>query len=754
MDNYDNNSIAPDKILIFNKSKKLANAINKNRYSYLTNCERRDNKDLITLRVEVELPQRPPIPINHVEDIQIEVTNEKDIPNVFAIREDFPETIHQNIIFPGDPKWLCLYEDPWEEISSTITPELFIERIREWLKRAAVNELHLQDQPLEPYLVTKEKIIISEDILINGISREDILVGMQVGKLIQMVPILRTEVEKYRKNFPQEEGKSDFLGLVVKGEPTYTRMISQFPNNLYLLSDLLEKVGLHICEILEEYILDLNKQFKKISQFENYRLLIFLALPKCRNEGDEPKKNEYWVFAIDSTILELGKALDILDSVKGLGSGILLEEKKTQKKDSDSLKKIDVYAIAPIFAQSKSLARKSSGITNEEIINKKFGIIGLGALGSQIVMNLAKQGLGELILIDNDLLLPHNLARHPLINRFVGLSKVDAIYKSFVESVFYSEDNITTYEMNYLGVSENGDDLQKKCYSSLASTDVIFDFSASRAVSQKLALDEFSAPRLSAYLTPSGNYCVVLYEGENRSVRLDDLEQQLMVSISEKYELNNFWKTSQELIQIAGSCRDLSRVMSNDFFLGYSGVISRLIKNILVDKKPRISVFTWQENPQCISEISIPVNKVHVYKQKEWEIRTSELTFSSLSEIRKERLPNETGGILLGKMNHERKIIHISHFLPSPPDSKEWPMAYIRGVQGLEKQIDKISDVTKNGLNYIGEWHSHPDNTSIFPSKEDLIALGWASEYMSAIGYPGLMAILGKDKIKYLLKEE
>ena len=82
-------------------------------------------------------------------------------------------------------------------------------------------------------------------------------------------------------------------------------------------------------------------------------------------------------------------------------------------------------------------------------------------------------------------------------------------------------------------------------------------------------------------------------------------------------------------------------------------------------------------------------------------------------------------------------------------------MAYIRGVQGLRQRVDKINEITQNGLNYIGEWHSHPDNTSINPSKADLIALDWVAEIMSSIGYPGLMAIIGKDsEPNYLLMEK
>ena len=751
-----NHGTEPDdliEILRFERSEQLVKAIQKNEYTCLISCEREDDIDFIKLQIEVELPQRPPVPINQIEDILIVIKNENDLPNVFAIRDDFPETIHQNASVCSHA-WLCLYEDPWIEISDGITPEMFIERIREWLERAAINELHLQDQPLEPYLITGEKIIIDEEFLHNGVPEGSVLLGALTGNLPQIVSVPIAEFEKIKKVTKQDEGRADYLGFVIKGKPTYTRIISRFPNNLFLLMRTLEKIDINLTKELINFIQNLNKQFTSISQFENYRIAIFLTLPKCRAEGEEPENNEYWVFIIDSPIKELGKTFGILDSLDGT-PGVLIEEQGKQAINEDFLKSTQVFAIAPIFTLNKALARKSSGIANEKVSSKVLGVIGLGALGSQVIMNLCRQGIGNWIFIDNDLLLPHNLARHSLPGRYIGFPKVIALH-DYIESMFNNEKYINSFNLDYLQVNNSSEgEIHKKCHSALMSSNILLDFSASKAVSQKLALDGFPAPCLSAYLVPSGNYCVALYEGEDRAIRLDDLEQQLMAFISEQTELCDFWKTDKKLLQVAGSCRDLSMVISNDLFLGYSGILSRFIKDILINKEPRISIFKWSENPQSISEIPVPINRFHVSQSSGWEIRTSDLVLSELKKERRKKLPNETGGVLLGKINHGKRIIHVSRFLPSPPDSIEWPMAYIRGVQGLRQRVDKINEITQNGLNYIGEWHSHPDNTSINPSKADLIALDWVAEIMSSIGYPGLMAIIGKDnEPNYLLMEK
>ena len=53
--------------------------------------------------------------------------------------------------------------------------------------------------------------------------------------------------------------------------------------------------------------------------------------------------------------------------------------------------------------------------------------VGLGALGSQVVMNLARSGFGTWTLVDHDFLMPHNVVRHALDGNYVGWNKAEAV---------------------------------------------------------------------------------------------------------------------------------------------------------------------------------------------------------------------------------------------------------------------------------------------------------------------------------------
>lgn len=57
----------------------------------------------------------------------------------------------------------------------------------------------------------------------------------------------------------------------------------------------------------------------------------------------------------------------------------------------------------------------------------KFGIVGLGSVGSKMAISLARAGARKFLLVDDDLLLPENVVRHELNWASVGVHKVYAV---------------------------------------------------------------------------------------------------------------------------------------------------------------------------------------------------------------------------------------------------------------------------------------------------------------------------------------
>lgn len=59
--------------------------------------------------------------------------------------------------------------------------------------------------------------------------------------------------------------------------------------------------------------------------------------------------------------------------------------------------------------------------------SKSVAIVGCGSVGSKIATMLARSGVSDFYLIDDDLLLPGNLVRHDLDWRDIGMHKADAV---------------------------------------------------------------------------------------------------------------------------------------------------------------------------------------------------------------------------------------------------------------------------------------------------------------------------------------
>lgn len=58
---------------------------------------------------------------------------------------------------------------------------------------------------------------------------------------------------------------------------------------------------------------------------------------------------------------------------------------------------------------------------------KSVAIVGAGSIGSKIAVSLARAGVQDFVLVDEDILTPENLVRHDLDARSVGMHKVDAL---------------------------------------------------------------------------------------------------------------------------------------------------------------------------------------------------------------------------------------------------------------------------------------------------------------------------------------
>ncbi|UEG51852.1 Mov34/MPN/PAD-1 family protein [Mucilaginibacter daejeonensis] len=141
--------------------------------------------------------------------------------------------------------------------------------------------------------------------------------------------------------------------------------------------------------------------------------------------------------------------------------------------------------------------------------------------------------------------------------------------------------------------------------------------------------------------------------------------------------------------------------------------------------------------------VAVEVKGFDVWDFGDWQVSVTHQLVEKIIAARLNKLRKETGGILIGGFDFEHKKIYLTDTILSPTDSKEYPTAYIRGIEGLEAALSSYSEKTADHLKYAGEWHSHPENCALSQSDDDKILFQHIHAEMRALGFPTIMLIAG-----------
>lgn len=139
---------------------------------------------------------------------------------------------------------------------------------------------------------------------------------------------------------------------------------------------------------------------------------------------------------------------------------------------------------------------------------------------------------------------------------------------------------------------------------------------------------------------------------------------------------------------------DLSSTISQDDIAQHSAIASKFIKRLSSQKEASISIWITDNKSLTTDRIDVNVFDTIEIQMGEWTLIYDKWLLDKIYHARSEKLPNETGGILIGCHNMEEKRVYVVDTLLSPGDSIEYPTAYIRGIKDVRKNLDKIESRT------------------------------------------------------------
>lgn len=703
-------------------------------FARLVRCRSTATADIVVLDVEVQVPQHRVHDIRRQERLAAEFpSDDQQRPDVLALRADFPCVPHLNLSLAERPRSLCLYDRPWDEIKLRWTAATFVEHIRSWLALTARGHLHADDQPLEPLLLAgTEELILPATFFEPEVHGAPLLYvhAFQAG------PDRDTYIAEPSPPSPGDPSeRPHFVATTVSCPPRQHGVIHRPPRNLSELHDFMAAAGGDLLDSLRVRLKEWQQSTPDFPQLLDARVIIIAHLPKTRVAGGPPERTEIRAFITAANVKQLGHAIGVWDSnwdIKDGIPGLLLEIDDTKHGAEISL-----VMLSPRPTLSRSLASQLGGVAVP--VSAKIAAVGVGALGSQVFLNLIRSGFGQWTLVDEDVLLPHNTARHALHGP-VGAPKAEAL--AMIANLIIDGDDIASaITTNIISPGDQAEQLDD----ALRESAVVLDMSASIAVARYLTHDlKSDARRISLFLSPSGAGLTLLAEDSHRHVPLNVVEMQFYRELVTNTALAGFLEVGDGQIRPGQSCRDTTTRMSQDLVALHAAIASRALRTAIASQDPVLRIWQLHETTLTVQAFDVAVSEGLTKSVGEWTVSTDCKLLDRLSELRAAKLPQETGGVLIGHYDMQRKIIYVVDTIPSPPDSVEWPTVYIRGCQGLEDAVQEIQRTTMHMLEYVGEWHSHPDGYPSSPSPDDLTVLGWLTERMDTDGLPALLAIAGQ----------
>ena len=359
-------------------------------------------------------------------------------------------------------------------------------------------------------------------------------------------------------------------------------------------------------------------------------------------------------------------------------------------------------------------ARVIAGVS--DVHNFSATVFGCGALGSKIIMHLARSGMTNLTLIDPDELSPHNMVRHALLSEYEGQNKASAL-ATVITKLFPTEE-LQVKHLPYPNIPF----IAGSAF--FEGVDWIFDFTASNSFFAKLVLtDALNNTRvISAHITDFGNIGVFFREGKDRNPRIDDLKVELYSRYDTEPAIRTWLKREQDAVTdtnltvaVGVGCNSETTILSDDKVSLHAATFGLAVKKetylkaeetggILLSRIEDTGGFAVETKQLEVR----PLDVLRAINDPSWSVR---FKYGVISRIQKEMRRagrKETGGVFTGVANHKTKTIHVTGLIAAPPDSRANAVCFFRGHQGLPKQVGAVTEGSGGQLGYIGEWHSHP----------------------------------------------
>jgi integrative and conjugative element protein (TIGR02256 family) len=586
-----------------------------------------------------------------------------------------------------------------------------IQRLGEWFKRGALNELDVTGEPLHPpSIFVGEKSVFSVCIDINLPRTEDAI--YKGAAILSRLNSNTFEILEWKK-IPLSNNDNYSALLILKEQMPF-----EYPDTVWMLFQLLKEKGIDIH--------DLYVFLKEIAIHKKTKppMFLFICTPMIGIKGSGDLKYHIACWEIDS------KAVN---SLRKINNNSKSSSKKQTKRRNEAIDEFFNWASSAkvkwctVYDNRPEISIRRDYVSPVKIFNGKRVIVwGCGALGANVAIHLARAGVSKLTLIDDKKINPGVLVRQPFYREQCGINKAVALKDIITKTNGNIEIEAFDSDISDLLNDQNN-----------FVTDFLIDCTASNQVhlkSEKIFIEHWpQIPLISMCvdnelkngiaLIIGSNYHGAFYDVYHKAIiagtRNEDTKKTISTFISLKLKLS---------FQPVPGCSEPTFTGASTDAAILSAKLLNASANVLLKQNTETATSIIVADNKANHEITHEKDICFPDSNQGYSVHITDYAWKQILEViknysKKNGRNVETGGFLYGERNDILKTICIDISTPPPKDSKASELKFVCGIEGVQEENSKIKKDYFGTVKSIGSWHTHPQSIP-YPSATDILGIG------------------------------
>ncbi|OGX82707.1 hypothetical protein BEN47_18280 [Hymenobacter lapidarius] len=329
------------------------------------------------------------------------------------------------------------------------------------------------------------------------------------------------------------------------------------------------------------------------------------------------------------------------------------------------------------------------------LVGRRVLIIGVGALGSCLAETLVRGGQRELDFADSDLVAPGNICRSRYRFRDAGSPKSLALQHHLEALSPYVSVQIHDSIPNTAPGAQNW----ARTAAWLNEYDLIFDCSANNEVLTTLHHAVPATRVLHISITEGAEELIAV--ASEAGCSLQERREQLLAHVGRP--------AHPEFREGAGCWHPTFRAAGANIEAMVGLAISELAE--MARQKKTFRTFSLHHVPG--RGIQVSTDQHYTQTQLSLQLVITGECLEQIKQLTQQHYPKEFGGVLVGNYSEDGSCAIVSRIIV-PAKFKNSPTSFTPDPACINRQLQALPEQ----LQYLGDWHSHPDGPSQ-PSSTD-----------------------------------